>query len=308
MKRITTSLIIGLFSLTAMAQTPQPMPPLDVYGNLWVQDSVKAVNGVFVDSSGVWVPIGQPNGVLWSLNSNMLSPILANPYNVSIGLSGGSQYLIEEANMAIASQSEVLISVNNDEKTIYLTRESSGEVVYEYDVLPPTGPSVGDVLRISVEDDGLFMTEWQALPNHYATAAFGDSSLTFNLINGLPVWVTNSSQNLWSQDTIFNGFTYTTDFFTCEAPGTYLPSGMVTVTNNEINDLMFGVYLQVNGNQVGPAISRVWIANGATSSIPIPNYPAVLSQGDIVQVIIIPLNADADVTVSSGIITLNQIR
>lgn len=420
--------MIGLLSITAMAQTPQPMPPLDVYGNLWVQDSIKAANGVYVDSSGMWVPLvntpqlwtstgdtatasiqsnvsiggvfsvgwivdtllGQTqefegianrilkNNIIYyqslgSVNSDGVgyfagnislsdfstrfisidstaiiiladNPASPNPQSITASNDGldirSDKYVVGSDSVYVFSDNYSVFSKSYDvnvagawvirdstlaqiggaaDSNLYMQVQGVGSSInlirgdrendgYAYSALPRDKGTVNDVLLVVHDSANYLTTAWRSLPNHFATAAFGDSSLTLNLINGLPIWVTNATQNLWSQDTIFHGFSYTNDFFTCQAPGTYLPSGMVTVTNNEVFDLMIGAYVTVNGSLVGPAINMAWIANATRSSIQIPNYPAVLSEGDVVQVLIIPLNADADVTVSSGIITLNQIR
>ena len=201
-------LILLLCSAATMAQSPQPMPPLDVYGNLWTQDSVKAFGGLFYWDGAAWV-----------------SPAGAQP-----------------------------------------------------------------------------------LPDHYASAAFGDSTVSVTLASNVAAQVTNATSDLFSSDTALAGFIYANDSIICQVAGTYLLTGQLTLTKTTSGPRGIGINTFVNGSPAGPANATASVNQNRTQTIPLPPNVVQLDSADVVRMFVTSFLDSSDVNLRNGIITITQLR
>jgi hypothetical protein len=207
-KAVLPVLMLLIYSTATMAQSPQPMPPLDVYGNLWTQDSVKAFGGLFYWDGAAWV-----------------SPAGAQP-----------------------------------------------------------------------------------LPDHYASAAFGDSTVAVTLAANVPTLMTNATSNLFSADTVLKGFRYSNDSLICEVAGTYLLNGLLTVRMNQTIGQVIAANSYLNSSPIGRVWSRSVIPGFVATSIPMPSYIVDLAVNDVIRVFVTSISATTDVEYINGIITITQLR
>jgi hypothetical protein len=148
----------------------------------------------------------------------------------------------------------------------------------------------------------------QPLPDHYASAAFGDSTVAVSLVANVPTLMTNATSNLFSADTVLRGFTYTGDSIICNVAGTYMLNGLITVRMNQVTGQVIAVNSYLNSSPIGRVWSRSVIPGFIATSIPMPSYIVDLSVNDVIRVFVTSIAAGTEVEYINGIITITQLR